>query len=1045
MALNKQVIALPFSGIQTKVDPKMAPLGTYAVIDNMVMHRFPELVKRDGLNPIGVTTVPPNITTSYSYINEVGVITNNSLYSYSPSLDQYQLKGLTASPIVYSEAIIANTYAQVNCDGATTANDIYGCAWEDSRGGIRCSIMDLNSGTFLVSDVPVSPLFNNSCVKPKVVGYKNFLYFLYILSSAHDLIIRPFDTINNVFLTPAVITNNVQTCDTYDVLTCFSNLLIAVVKTTAVPDAVEAYYWDVVYQQIGSTINGIPAPMSLNFTNSGVQPPAISLAVDPTGIYFTCTIYNDSNEVWTKAFYAFLEEIGPETQVIGATTDPGWCVASCLDSNYNLYIFFSSFDTLHNSSQALVSSITTAPNIEYAQDFYLQMGVTSKAFFYSGNAYVILGYNSELQNTYFGVRDDGACFARLLSTLGGGNPAKANCVANFQAVVYQENTFILPLLKTTQIVSAANSYFSSTSVFTETIFFTPNTIDNKVLGQNLNIAGGYLKLYDGSPTVFEQGFHLYPEKPVLTPSTTMDGSLTITGSYAYVICWEWWDNQGQIYRSEQSVPAEITLTGMDNTVTVTVRTLSITNKETRFGNTRTPVTMAVFRTLTIGTTYYKVNQLPSQYVYNDPTAQTITFVDTIADSALQSNSLLYTTGGIFDNICLPAVNLMTVGKNTVFAAGTDTQPNMVFYSKQKQPGVGVEFANEMTFTVDSLGGNITALAAMDDKLLIFKKSLVYYIAGTLPDSLGNGSPPIPLLIASDCGCNSPQSVVLTGQGVMFQSQKGIYIVDRQLNINYIGQAIESTTNQPGFRISSAVNLPDQNRVYFTDIDNQNLVYDTYFSLWFTQQLPFSPVSSTVLNDVWYPSSNSATYMSVPGLATDGNARPIVSKIQTNWISLAQIEGFGRIYNISILGDNAELTHRLIVNLYYDFETFPRETVSIIPDSFLGADYGDQTPYGGDPIGGIGVPYGMDGVYGAGSTYGGAPFGGTIIPFGGYFDGTYQFMIRPREQKCTAIMIEIFDQFPTGQPSESFKFSGLSIVAGIKSGWNRNISYNKRLT
>jgi hypothetical protein len=62
-----------------------------------------------------------------------------------------------------------------------------------------------------------------------------------------------------------------------------------------------------------------------------------------------------------------------------------------------------------------------------------------------------------------------------------------------------------------------------------------------------------------------------------------------------------------------------------------------------------------------------------------------------------------------------------------------------------------------------------------------------------------------------------------------------------------------------------------------------------------------------------------------------------------------------------------------------------------------------------------------------------------------YDGTYQFTIRPKEQKCSSICIEIVDSFPMGSPSQSFKFSGISIVAGIKTGWNRNLSYTKRLT
>jgi hypothetical protein len=55
------------------------------------------------------------------------------------------------------------------------------------------------------------------------------------------------------------------------------------------------------------------------------------------------------------------------------------------------------------------------------------------------------------------------------------------------------------------------------------------------------------------------------------------------------------------------------------------------------------------------------------------------------------------------------------------------------------------------------------------------------------------------------------------------------------------------------------------------------------------------------------------------------------------------------------------------------------------------------------------------------------------------------VIRPKEQKCSSIRIEISDEFPTGDRSQSFKFSGISIVAGIKTGWNRNLSYTKRLT
>ena len=215
-------------------------------------------------------------------------------------------------------------------------------------------------------------------------------------------------------------------------------------------------------------------------------------------------------------------------------------------------------------------------------------------------------------------------------------PSKANSISSFNARLDKVNTYISTLTKTTKIIVSSSSYFSTTSIYSEQINLTPQNIDNKVLGKSLNIAGGYLKQYDGSNTVFEQGFHLYPEQPSLAQTTS--GSVA-NGTYSYIVCWEWVDNQGQLHRSNTSLPTTITTTGSNQTVTITVRTLPITNKETRWGDVRTPIILAVYRTLSTGTTYYRVNQLPATFVYNDPTVQTISYSDTSADSAIGSPRL----------------------------------------------------------------------------------------------------------------------------------------------------------------------------------------------------------------------------------------------------------------------------------------------------------------------------------------------------------------------------------------------------------------------
>ena len=142
---------------------------------------------------------------------------------------------------------------------------------------------------------------------------------------------------------------------------------------------------------------------------------------------------------------------------------------------------------------------------------------------------------------------------------------------------------------------------------------------------------------------------------------------------------------------------------------------------------------------------------------------------------------------------------------------------------------------------------------------------------------------------------------------------------------------------------------------------------------------------------------------------------LVSSIETNWININQLEGFGRIYAILVLGDNSSMSHTLNVNLYYDFEDTPRERLKITPSSLNGTVFGSDATYG------------------------------LSSPFGGSFNGTYQFVVRPKVQKCSSIRIELSDSFPDGSTSASFKFSGLSLVVGIKEGWNKGLSYTRRLT
>src|SRR5256885_15532762 len=148
-------------------------------------------------------------------------------------------------------------------------------------------------------------------------------------------------------------------------------------------------------------------------------------------------------------------------------------------------------------------------------------------------------------------------------------------------------------------------------------------------------------MYDGISPV-EHGFHLFPEPVTVATSTT--GGLIPAGTFQYVVVYSWTDNQGQIHRSAPSIPVSQVTTGATSSNTLTIPTLRLTAKQ----GTRAPVVLEVYRTQSNTGTFYLVSSITAPTL-NDPTVDTVSFVDTLADTAIQGNALLYTTGGVVEN------------------------------------------------------------------------------------------------------------------------------------------------------------------------------------------------------------------------------------------------------------------------------------------------------------------------------------------------------------------------------------------------------------
>ncbi len=608
--------------------------------------------------------------------------------------------------------------------------------------------------------------------------------------------------------------------------------------------------------------------------------------------------------------------------------------------------------------------------------FTRSAALTSRAFLNNGVASVMICHDSKLQPTYF------------LASLYNIDSLSAIQIANFSAKILEASAAGIPdksVLCSANLLTANNYSFAlSGKVFAnektfgnnQVIFFfngisqatvdlAPTQVSTQVLGDNLHVAAGALEMYDGK-NVVEHNFHLYPHIVKGSISGSGNGSLS-AGTYGYKAVYEWIDAQGQIHRSAPSPNFSITVAAFDETSLV-IPNLRITSKAT--------ATIALYRTAANGTTYFRVDTQNLAFPYtNSVVTDYTTIPDVSGDAEISGNEQLYTNGEV-ENIAYPSPKTLGVYKNRLTVVPADS-PTTYLYSKQVVPGAPVEPSDLFFQNTDQSSGDIIGLAAMDDKNILFKEGNVYFVVGTGPSPSGaNNDLTDPTLIATDVGLVDPASIVSFPFGLLFKSQKGIYILDRSLQVNYIGAKVEAY-NQ--FSVVSARLVANTNQVRFILSNGQSLVFDYFVNTWsvFTNQ---AAVDSVVHNSSYYRLKSNGQVLKENALFSD-NGDFISMKLVTTWLGLGVLQGFQRVYKALLLGEFFS-AHNLSVSFAYDFNSTLFQTTVFTPVA-----------------------------------------------------GVYQFRVNLTRQKCEAVQITIQD-VDTGTDGESFSLSAMGLEVGIKRGLNK---------
>ena len=974
MTIQKQIVPISFAqGIDTKSDPKQVVAGKMLRLENAVFGSTGRVKKRNGYRALAkdIMGVPQSTSGELSSGESIGTFkaelflgTGSEGYGWSAA--GWVDKGLCEALSVGARPVVRNNYQQTSPDLAVhQASGLSLCAWEDSAGGVKYSIYDTDTG----QPVVVNAVASATASRPKTMTLGPYLVVLYYDAGNIKAIPIPVVTPSNPGATVTVASNASATFQAYDASVVGSKLMVAYANNT--PDV---------------SVVSIDIRMSVSAESVIADLPGYAIAVwgDTSNNVWVAYAAGSEQVVLTVYDYSLAHVLLAPTFVDspGAERTVRVLTGICVESG-SATIFYEPSAATVNQVQVLTAQVSLSGTVFGTGIYARSVGLASKPWHLNDAIHLLVTHESPLQSTYF-VMTDGSVVGKLSQGTGGGLVTSS--------VLPEVNLMPAEIARTAylqadQLESRSGTIYTQTGIMEGTFDFSHRQTELE-LSDNLHLTGGILWMFDGAQ-VCEHGFHLYPEG--LTTNVTPFGGHVTAGQHQYCAVYEWMDNYGCLHRSAPSVPVTTTVAaGSISVVTLTIPTLRLTTKNTA-------VSIVVYGTEAAGTIFYRLTSIASP-LRNDTTVDIVTFDVTEADASIIGNAQLYTTGGELENISAPATDLVTSYRNRLVLVPAEN-PLTFWYSKQVIQGSPVEFNDALYMTMDRRGGDITAVAPLDDKLIVFKSDHIFYVLGDGPAPDGSANDLVSYLATTDSGCSAPASVVAIPSGLMFQSSKGIQLLDRSLGVQYIGAPVEAYNSST---VTSAVLMPSSRQVRFTLDSGVALIYDYLYNQWSVS----TGVSATAAC-VWqgkhvYLRTTGQVMEETPGVYTD-DGDFIRLSATTSWLSFAGLQGYQRTCRLLVLGEYVS-PHLLGVGIAYDFDPEVSQQIQVDAGTLL-----------------TGEVYGH-GVYGIDTPYGGE------YPL-------YQFRVHLERQKCQSIQVTIQDSQASAY-GEGFSLSALALEVGVKVGLNR---------
>jgi hypothetical protein len=513
-----------------------------------------------------------------------------------------------------------------------------------------------------------------------------------------------------------------------------------------------------------------------------------------------------------------------------------------------------------------------------------------------------------------------------------------------------------------------------------------------------------MAMYDGGQ-MGEACFFHFPQGVALQNSAVGG---TLAGTFSFCAVYEWVDNQGQRHQSAPSPPLTFTTDGSHNGIIYSCQPLM-------FGVRAANCSVVFYRTVNAGTTFYRLNTVASP-IANDRTAATVGGTDTTATSSatadpITANEILYTTGGALPNDNPPACNAISSYQGRIVYANAENGQDWRF-SQSTTPGQGLYF-NEALLGAPTQqdAGPLSAIAALDDKLILATQTRKFWTSGTGPNAAGlNGSYAAPQLLPSDVGIvdqrasvvvpdvqvDDPPLQVQRPGGLIHATKHGLYMLGRGLTDSYVGMPVDSSYSSSS--IGSATLEVDKSQARWVCGSNV-LVYDYLFGQWSIFSGSVTPTCSTIWNGLWTFGYSGHLAQDSTGPGRDFGTTAVTLSLSTAWIKLAALQAFQRVKYALVFGAYGSPS-TLTCTAFQDYST---QLYGGIVSPILGVTT--------SPI--VAISEASANIVAADLK-------------------RWQLRWHQQIQKCEAIQFQ-FSDTPTGGDYSGLSFSGLTLELGIKKG------------